>query len=71
MYICAACGVLNAWEFVAETLRARQRASHGVHVLLIYFDSVTDNLCEVGTFTASSSRLLESFGLILVSTTTC
>ena len=63
---CSACGVLNPWKFVAQRLRARQRASHEVHVLLIYFDSVTDNLVRWACL-----LLLESFGLILVSTTSC
>jgi hypothetical protein len=66
LLLCAVCGVLNVQEFIAERMRARQRVSNGVHVLLIDFDSVHDNMLRW-------ARLLsfESFGLINVSKTSC
>ena len=61
---CSACGVLNPWKFVAQRLRARQRASNGVHALLIYFDSVTDDVLRWAGVLFPESELVRPYRCI-------
>ena len=64
LLLCFLCGVFDVQEFTAEKMPARQRASNGVHALLIYFDSVTDDVLRWAGVLFPESQLVRRYRCI-------